>query len=184
MLSIILAILCVSYSSIIGIKRFTGTYQNSRKEPDLLLRPDNQEMPSIVVESGWSESYPRLISDMELWLNGSVDVNVVLVLKWSKLSNLRVSGFIEVWIRGKNGPIKKQAAVCISLLLLQPWRVIIIIQTIFPTDRQQTVTITRGDVFRAHLTTGRNANDVLPLSLNSLRSLAREDLTLMGFAPA
>jgi hypothetical protein len=64
MLSIIPAMLCV-YSSIIGIRNFTGTYQNSRKR-DLLPQPNNQEMPSIVVESGWSERYPQLLSDMRL----------------------------------------------------------------------------------------------------------------------
>lgn len=143
-------------------------------------------MPSVVIESGWSETYPRLLSDMQLWLNGSVDVNVVLVLKWSKLSNSRVSGFIEAWVRDTNGPLKQQAAVCISILLLQPWQVIIIMQAIFPAGQnpQQTVTITRGDLFGAHLATGTNANDVLPLSLNSLRSLAQEDLALMGLIPA
>jgi len=151
-----------------SIRDFTGPYQNSRKDPDLLLRPDNQKMPSVVIESGWSETYPRLLSDMQLWLNGSVDVNVVLVLKWSKLSNSRVSGFIEAWVRDTNGPLKQQAA------------------AIFPAGQnpQQTVTITRGDLFGAHLATGTNANDVLPLSLNSLRSLAQEDLALMGLIPA
>lgn len=121
-----------------------------------------------LIESGWSETYPRLLSDMQLWLNGSVDVNVVLVLKWSKLSNSRVSGFIEAWVRDTNGPLKQQAA------------------AIFPAGQnpQQTVTITRGDLFGAHLATGTNANDVLPLSLNSLRSLAQEDLALMGLIPA
>ena len=58
--------------------------------------------------------------------------------------------------------------------------------SIFPTGQnpQQTVTITSGDLFGAHLATGTNANDALPLSLNPLRCLAQDGLALMGLIPA
>lgn len=77
-----------------------------------MLRPDNQAHPSIVFESCWSESYNRLQSDMRLWLLGSSDVKVVLILSWTRLSQERVKGTIEVFSRDGNGqPYKRQHAV-------------------------------------------------------------------------
>ena len=77
-----------------------------------MLRPDNQAHPSIVFESGWSESYNRLELDMRLWLLGSTDVKVVLILNWTKLSQGKVKGIIEAFSRDHNGqPYKRQHAV-------------------------------------------------------------------------
>ncbi|BAE63076.1 unnamed protein product [Aspergillus oryzae RIB40] len=63
---------------------FTGQYTHSSKEPDLFLCPATDDLPSIVVESGFSESWPRLHADKDLWMYGSTTVNVVILLKWSK----------------------------------------------------------------------------------------------------
>ena len=96
-----------------AIKFSSGPYQNSRKEPDAMLRPGNQAHPSIVVESGWTESYNLLESDMRLWLLGSPDVKVVLILNWTKPSQGRVKGTVEAFSRDVNGqPYKRQHAVC------------------------------------------------------------------------
>ena len=54
--------------------------------------------------ASWSvESWPRLHADKDLWLNGSSQVSVVVLLKWSKLSNSRARGTAEVWRRGTGG---------------------------------------------------------------------------------
>ncbi|KAL1886832.1 hypothetical protein Plec18167_000767 [Paecilomyces lecythidis] len=45
-------------------------YAGSLQEPDLMLRPGNQRLPVLVIESGWSESIPPLMDDMKLWLVG------------------------------------------------------------------------------------------------------------------
>ena len=55
-------------------------------------------MPTIVVESGWSEAATRLHDDMRLWLKGgNGQVKVVLLFKWSKITNNRVKGNVEVY---------------------------------------------------------------------------------------
>lgn len=49
---------------------------------------------------------------MRLWLMGTNDVQVVLLIKWGKASG-KVKGFLEAWKRDHYGmPIKTQAAVC------------------------------------------------------------------------
>lgn len=55
-------------------------------------------LPTVVVESGWSESRPRLHNDMNLWLKGTAGaVQMVLLIKWSKLGGDRVKGYVEVY---------------------------------------------------------------------------------------
>lgn len=76
-----------------------------------MLRPDNQLHPSLAVESGWSESSPQLERDMRLWIMGTDDVQVVLVMKWRRSSG-KVKGVIETWKRDHYGnPTKTQTAV-------------------------------------------------------------------------
>lgn len=69
----------------------------------MFLRPDTSPLPLIVVESGWSESWPRLDADKNLWLNGSTDVNLVILLKWSKQARNRGKGTAEIWTRDPAG---------------------------------------------------------------------------------
>jgi hypothetical protein len=69
-----------------------------------------------VIESGWSESLPRLHSDTALWLvGGQPEVQVVIVLRWSKLTGnpiQRIKGIFEVWERDiANVPYLKQQGV-------------------------------------------------------------------------
>jgi hypothetical protein len=71
-----------------------------------MLRPHGMNMPTIVIESGWSESRPQLHQDRDLWLRGGApSVQVVLVLKWSKNNANRVKGDIEVFRVNANGNI-------------------------------------------------------------------------------
>ena len=101
----------------IAVRDFLGAYQLSRKEPDIMIRPGDQLHPSIVVEAGWSESYPHLERDMRLWIDGTREVNVVLIIKWPRSSS-KVRGSVEAWARGANGaPAKRQSSVSLSLSL-------------------------------------------------------------------
>lgn len=82
---------------------FTGAYRGSLKQPDHFLRVDTDDNPRIVVESGWSESFPHLRNDKDLWLRGNTSVVLVILLKWSAISNNRIKGTVEIWRRGPAG---------------------------------------------------------------------------------
>lgn len=69
------------------------------------MRPDSAQFPRVVIESGWSESHPNLIRDKNLWMNGNAEVQIVILLKWSKISGGRVKGYLEKWERGPGGVI-------------------------------------------------------------------------------
>ncbi|OJJ40304.1 hypothetical protein ASPWEDRAFT_22499 [Aspergillus wentii DTO 134E9] len=57
-----------------------GRYNNSRKDPDFFLRADDDNLPRFVIESGWSESWTRLLHATNLWLvGGNGKVRAVLV---------------------------------------------------------------------------------------------------------
>lgn len=87
-----------SNSSHQAFRGFENPYSASRKQPDMSIVPDNQTFPSVVVESGWSESLTRLHRDMRLWLVGSAgQVQPVLLFKWTKLPGNRVKGVVESW---------------------------------------------------------------------------------------
>ena len=63
---------------------FMGVFQNCKKEPDCALIPLRQdiEYPTIVLETGYSESSVRLDHDAWLWhLGMGGAVRVVLLLK-------------------------------------------------------------------------------------------------------
>lgn len=95
-----------------GFDNFPNPWQNIYKEPDLYIKPIYARFPTIVFETGYSESYPQLIADKDLWFGGAPDVNVVVLIKWSKISNNRIRGFVELWRRGTPNP---ERIVCILL---------------------------------------------------------------------
>lgn len=80
-----------------------GPYAGSSKQPDLAIVPLNPQllgigMPSLAIESGWSESLPRLHRDMRQWLiGGGGAVQTVLLFKWYRLSGGRVRGLAELY---------------------------------------------------------------------------------------
>lgn len=77
---------------------FTGVYSRSAKEPDLFIRPRSMRYPSIVSESGWSQSFPHLRADKDLLIHGfGGHVRLVILIKWTKLNGGRVSGVAEAW---------------------------------------------------------------------------------------
>lgn len=151
---------------------FTGPYTLSSKEPDLFVRPDSNNFPLIVIESGWSESFPRLRSDKDLWLNGSTQVNAVVLLKWSLISKNRVKGTAEVWRRGAGG-------------LTVDTKIIFPAPNPAPAPGTDTIEFSRQDLFSQHILPGRNPVDIFALDLEDLRGFARERLTcLMGLTAA
>lgn len=95
----------------LAFKGFTGLYQGSQMEPDLFLRPDSIAFPTVVIGSGWSESFPYLRHDKDLWMQGCQTVNVVILLKWSESSGKRVKGTAEIWTRDAAGNIQSREMV-------------------------------------------------------------------------
>ncbi|KNG89743.1 hypothetical protein ANOM_001974 [Aspergillus nomiae NRRL 13137] len=151
---------------------FTGPYVLSSKEPDLFLRPDTSDLPLIVIESGWSESWPRLHCDKDLWLNGSSEVNVVILLMWSKISNNRAKGMAEVWRRGGDGlTVCKKAG--IPLLCAAP------------APGADVIELSRREIFGQHVLPGRSHADLFLLDLEDRRNFAQERMAKkMGLTPA
>ncbi|QSS56973.1 ornithine decarboxylase antizyme [Histoplasma capsulatum var. duboisii H88] len=48
---------------------------------NFFFRADTDDFPSIVMESGWSESLPYLRADKDLWIKGNNFVQLVILLK-------------------------------------------------------------------------------------------------------
>ncbi|KAJ5907789.1 hypothetical protein N7495_000471 [Penicillium taxi] len=91
----------------------SGPHINSRKEPDLFMRPRLvvDSLPSVVFEVRWSESHKKLKEDVYLLLTGGDDsINVVVVVKWTKhRPSQRVHGFADVYVRDVFGiPVLRQ----------------------------------------------------------------------------
>ena len=75
-------------------------------------------MPTIVVESGWSESRVRLYQDRDLWLiGGRGSVNVAIIIKWTKIHVNKVSGDIEVFDLDPQGAVRSLQREVIRLFL-------------------------------------------------------------------
>ncbi|PWY67038.1 hypothetical protein BO83DRAFT_319384 [Aspergillus eucalypticola CBS 122712] len=147
---------------------FIGAYTSSSKEPDLYLSARTDRMPSVVIESGWSESFPRLRIDKDLWLAGTVEVEYVILLKWSKVRNNKVKGTIEVWGRGNTG----------SLLN----RELVVFPKPDPLPIDDSIHFTKQQLFGANPVS--NPSTVLSFEIPRLREIAEEILgDLMGLSP-
>jgi hypothetical protein len=137
-----------------------------------MIRPDNQRLPTLVIESGWSESFPRLRNDLNLWLVGGAGaVKATIILKWQTVTGTnRVRGVAEFYTPDVNGiPVMRQR------------------EHIFPAPSQsdtQEFTLTRRMLFASTIFTGRDPSDVVTLKLDRLRVVAKDGLSLMGLVPA
>lgn len=81
-----------------GSTGFAAPFESSLKEPDCEIRPLGARLPTIVMESGYSESKSTLYNDRDLWLlGGRGEVQAVVVIKWSTITGGRVNGVIELW---------------------------------------------------------------------------------------
>ena len=155
-----------------AFKNFGPPYTSSSKEPDQCILPDGQIMPTIVIESGWTESRLYLHRDMSLWLKGGGGaVQLVFLFKWSKLVGNRVKGVVEVFNLDQAG----------NESLIQR-------EDIFPRPAPgavpQQIPITRGQLFGPSILAGRNANNIFNLSLDDLRVITAEYIQLDGYQAA
>ncbi|EER40036.1 conserved hypothetical protein [Histoplasma capsulatum H143] len=131
-------------------------YLSSAKQPDSCFLPDMLPFPTIVVESGWTESCAQLNNDKDLWLiGGRPHVQLVFLIKWAKLSGGRVKGDIEIHGRDQSG----------NAMLLQ-------------------TEITRAQIFGTAILTGRNPSDTYLLQVEELRQKGKDAIRQMGFVPA
>lgn len=67
------------------------------------------------MESGWSESWDNLMDDVDILLvGGDGAISAVVLLKWQLDRHTRaVSGFVELYVRDRNGmPVCRQREVC------------------------------------------------------------------------
>lgn len=54
-------------------------------------------LPTVVIESGWSESREQLYEDRDLWLKGGREsVQMVIIVKWTQNAAKQVEGDIEL----------------------------------------------------------------------------------------
>jgi hypothetical protein len=55
-------------------------------------------MPTVVFESGWSQSNAELLQKRSLWLRGGAGIlELVFLFNWTKLTGNRVKGVVEIW---------------------------------------------------------------------------------------
>lgn len=91
---------------------FVGEYRGYTKEPDLtlipMLGPDwdtEAAFPSIVLETGWTESVEKLREDVTLWQQGSGGaVRIVFQVKFYPRSYNRIG--TRLWINRATPPTK------------------------------------------------------------------------------
>ncbi|CAG8891849.1 unnamed protein product [Penicillium egyptiacum] len=155
----------------------SGPSRCSRKEPDFFIRTNNDLLPSLAMESGWSESWNHLMDDMNLLLvGGDGAINAVVILKWqlNRPATL-VSGFVELYVRDRRGmPVCRQR------------------EDVFPippqTQTPQRLELTRREVFGPHLlpdpTRNGPPNAMVYLEINQLRLVATRALQRMNLRPA
>ncbi|EZF35207.1 hypothetical protein H101_01260 [Trichophyton interdigitale H6] len=149
-----------SVSFLVGttFRGFQGRYANSFKEPDTCLLPSGQSFPSIVIETGWTDSWPKLSRDKDLWLQGGCpEVLLVFLIKWSKITNDRVKGIIEVHQRDGGGT-----------KLLQT----------------ESILISRQHFLGSNLQAGGNAAQIYEMSMDRFRVKAEGFIRSKGLTPA
>lgn len=103
----------------------------SVKEPDWLLNINGCEIPTIAIETGWSESYRRSFADKELILDGGQGAcSTVIIVNWSKLRN-QISGFVEVW-KWDNGQKTCGLRMVCQTSINYNYRILTILSATFP----------------------------------------------------
>jgi hypothetical protein len=73
--------------------------------PNLYLKPSGFPLPTIVFVSGFSQLYPYLLMQKDVWLiGGAAHFNIVFIEKWSQISQSRIEGRLEIWRKNQQGP--------------------------------------------------------------------------------
>ncbi|KAJ5895044.1 hypothetical protein N7495_006735 [Penicillium taxi] len=144
--------------------------KGSKMQPDLYFWVNRTTLPTFSIETGWSESFPRLLRDKELLLDGSQGAcQTVMIISWRKHVRNRVAGNMQVWKWDQGQKTLSQT--------LQ----------IFPRPTNghlQTVNLTRMEIFGQSILPGRNPADTFTLHLDNLRNIAGDAIHLMGYTPA
>ncbi|KAE8316639.1 hypothetical protein BDV41DRAFT_561942 [Aspergillus transmontanensis] len=135
------------------VHRHQGVYQGSVKQPDHFLRVDADPDARIVMESGWSESFPHLQSDKDLWMKG----------------NAKMKGTAEIWRRDPTGNL------VLTTMTIFPAPT--------PLPHNELIQITKGDLFGLALLPGQAAGTVIDLGIVKLWSFASEVSGTMGMQP-
>ncbi|OJJ83629.1 uncharacterized protein ASPGLDRAFT_26510 [Aspergillus glaucus CBS 516.65] len=152
---------------------FGGSYTHSRKEPDLCIKPVGMTLPTVVIESGWSESREQLYEDRDLWLKGGREsVQMVIIVKWTQNAAKQVEGDIELVDLDTDGNAR----------LLQR-------RSIFPppglseaADSRE-LTITNGQLWGPLLAGTSDASESLKLSIDELRMIVARNMQVHGCCP-
>ncbi|ODM17647.1 hypothetical protein SI65_07322 [Aspergillus cristatus] len=153
-------------------ENFQAPYTASHKEPDQCILPPGKSLPTVVIESGWSETKPQLYRDRDLWLRGGVgNIQVVIILKWSADSERKVKGDIEVYDLDTLGNIR-----CISCEAILPCPPAKIAAT-------QRISLTKGQLFGPRLFPARNDDAVVDLDMKELREIAATYILQQGYTP-
>ncbi|OQD68709.1 hypothetical protein PENDEC_c032G04183 [Penicillium decumbens] len=145
-----------------------GIFANTKKQPDAQLLVEGLMYPTVCLEIGWSESQVHLESDMNrLLIGGQGEINVVILLKWYK-RKAGVGGQIQVWRLDAAGVPRRDQE-----------------EIVFPAPAlpQAPLRLTRQELFGASIVPGRLPTDVIPFSLDDLRTVARQALWRQGLVP-
>lgn len=73
--------------NVVGTQRvgqFTGAYEGSKKEPDVLFkyeRLDRGMTYTAIVEIGFTETFEQLIDDVTMWSEGNRDIMTAVLIK-------------------------------------------------------------------------------------------------------
>lgn len=172
-----------------AFRSFQAPYTSSLKQPDSFFQVQGQYLPTIVIKSGWTETTANLHRDMRLWLIGGANqVQLVLLPKWTKHANRRVSGVVQLWALNQMGnETLLQTAV---RFIIQNVRLYLFdhftdySKIIYPPAANQVIQITRKQLFGTLVHPGRNPNDVFNLSIDALRAIAADAIHTDGFLPA
>lgn len=157
-----------------AISFVSGPYANSRKEPDLFFEPGSRRFPSLVMESGWSESLSRRQDDMYLWLvGGQGEVTATVILDWQRVINTdAVRGSVYLYTLDRNGIPRLRQNI-----------------TVFPApspaqSATEQLVLSRGEIFGGNVLQGRNPDDEFTFSIDLLREKATGALARMNLVPA
>ncbi|OGM46178.1 PQ loop repeat protein [Aspergillus bombycis] len=155
----------VSLTGSPGMHNFPAPWQNVYLEPDLVFvysASGARDLPTVVFEVGYWQSWPSQIQNKNLWLEAASSVNVVVLIKWNQCNNSRVAGYLELFRRGS------------------PPTHIQIFPTPAPGTAPQTLPFYRQDFYPpgAVLPAGRNATDVWHWNMDNFRMRATSSMLL------
>ncbi|GAM37464.1 hypothetical protein TCE0_024r07405 [Talaromyces pinophilus] len=136
------------------------------------MRVGSQPLPTLVIESGWSESIDRLREEARLWLAGD-NATAVIVVCWRSVANTdQVEGEVELYVLNGNGsPVLRQTEI------------------VFPEPspeqgRVQSIGLTRRMVLGSTISPDRDTDDPFDLRIDDLRWAAARALGFMDLVHA